>query len=127
MSDLLRSWFTAIVRKKGSFWALSRAFAKDDFGVLCRSGDGNKWTPIQIFAGLPIWLEADEAHDVISAGFVIENKNYVVIKNAKIAAMNLPDYRTMADWVQRGPTITLLDRMFRERLAWVTIAGSRGR
>ena len=96
-------------------------------GVLWWSGDGSKWTPIQIFAGLPIWLEADEAHDVISVGFVIENKNYVVTKNARIVAMNLADYRTMADWVQRGPTITLLDRMFRERLAWVKIAGSRRR
>ena len=46
MSDLLRSWFTAIVGKKGSLWALSRAFGKDDFGVLWWSGDGSKWTPI---------------------------------------------------------------------------------
>jgi hypothetical protein len=122
MSDLLRSWFTAIVRKRGSLWALSSGFGRDDFGVLWWSGDGSKWTPIQIFAGLPIWLEADEQYDVISVGFVIKNKNYHVTKNAKVVAMNLPDYDTMVEWVRRGPDITLLDRMFSERSDWVKIA-----
>jgi hypothetical protein len=116
MSDLLASWFTAIVRKKGSLWALSRAFGKDDFGVLWWSGDGSQWTPIQIFAGLPIWLEADEEHDLMSVGFVIENENYSVIENAKIIAMNLPDYDSIAEKVRTGPTPSLLDSIFRERV-----------
>ena len=60
----------------------------------------------------------------MSLGFAIENERYVVTKNAKVVAMNLPDYETVAEWVRRGPTVILLDRMFRERLAWLKIAGS---
>jgi hypothetical protein len=40
MPARFRSWFTEIEKAKGSYWALSRAFAKKSFGFLWWSGDG---------------------------------------------------------------------------------------
>jgi hypothetical protein len=108
MSDLFHSWFTRIMKSKGSFWAVSRSFGKDHFGVLWWSGDGNKWTPVQLYKGTPVWLEIDEDHDFMSVGFYDSNSNVIVY--------DLPDAGQMAQWVSQGPAITLLDRLFRRRI-----------
>ena len=105
MSSLYRSWFTNIVKFKESFWAVSRSFGKDNFGLLWWSGDGNRWTPVQIYRGIPMWLEIDDDHDLMSVGFFDKNSNVIVY--------DLPDPGQMAEWVSRGPAITLLDRLFR--------------
>jgi hypothetical protein len=115
MSDVLRSWFLAIVEARGSYWALSRSFGKDNFGVLWWSGDSKSWTPVQFFSHVPFWLQTDEQHNLISVGFG-EERNYRLVKDGPVRVMTVPDRDTMAVRVRHGPTITLLDRIFRRRI-----------
>lgn len=103
MSGLLRSWFTEIKKAKGTYWAVSRAFSNQGFGVLWWSADGKNWTPIQIFIGTPVWLQIDAKDDLISVGFFEPDLNVVAFK--------LPDRGQMSGWVGRGPTITMFDRL----------------
>jgi hypothetical protein len=107
MSKNLKSWFSAITKVKGSFWAISRSFTDlptPSFGLLWWSGDGRDWLPIQTFEDAPVWLEADD-ENLISVGFW---------GNSNVAVFDVPQALQMADWISRGPKITLLDQFFEE-------------
>jgi hypothetical protein len=109
MDRIFKSWFTAITKAEGSFWALSRSFTDPptpSFGLLWWSREGKDWVPIQTFSSAPLWLQTDNEKHVISVGFVREDANVI--------AFELPDPLRMAEWVRLGPTITLLDRLLEE-------------
>ena len=98
MPARFRSWFTEIEKAKGSYWALSRAFAKKSFGFLWWSGDGKAWTPVQTFEGTPVWLQIDDANDVMSVGFFERDLDVIAFKT--------PDAAQMAELVSAAPTFT---------------------
>jgi hypothetical protein len=112
MPDLFRSWFTEIEKANGSYWALSRAFFNKGFGFLWWSADGKAWTPVQVFAGTPVWLQMDDVNDVMSVGFFEPNSHVVAFK--------LPAAEQMAKWVEAGPTFTFTDQVLAKIFAAIT-------
>jgi hypothetical protein len=112
MPDSFRSWFTEIEKANGSYWALSRAFLNKGFGFLWWSADGKAWTPVQVFAGTPVWLQMDEVNDMMSVGFFEPNSNVVAFKP--------PAAEQMAKWVKVGPTLTLTDQVLTKIFAAIT-------
>jgi hypothetical protein len=118
MKKIFKSWFTAITKVKGSFWAISRSVTKSppkpSFGLLWWSRDGKNWVPIQIFRDAPLWLQIDDDKNLISVGFLRKDSNVI--------AFNSPDAAQMAAWVSLGPTVTLplLDRLlgFQRLAGW---------
>ena len=101
MPARFRSWFTEIEKAKGSYWALPRAFAKKSFGFLWWSGDGKAWTPVQAFEGTPVWLQMDDANDVMSVGFFERDLDVIAFKT--------PDAAQMAELVSAAPTFSFAD------------------
>jgi len=111
MDKFFKSWFLAITKAKGSFWAISRSFTNwpdRSFGVMWWSADGKNWIPIQIFEDAPVWLQTSAKRNLISVGFLRKDSNVVAFK--------LPDAAQMAEWVSRGPTITFVDRLLGREL-----------
>jgi len=111
MSKFFKSWFTGITKVKGSFWAISRSFtnkADPSFGLLWWSGDGKTWVPVQFFTDAPIWLQTGQEGDLISIGFLR--------KDSDVIAFKVPDRAEMAEWVERGPSVALLDRLLGRNL-----------